>query len=130
MNIEYISKKVVDNLAGDDFYKEPIKTFEYYSSMDSLKDMLVPDFIKRYEKTNREPNAWQEVQELYDVIGLYICDWLNALLKEQGDEIEEYNNLDDEKKKEVLFGAHNIMLEIIKLQLIREYENWARTVDI
>ena len=92
MNIEYVSKKVVDYLAGDEFYKEPIKTLEDYLCMDGFEEMLVPDFINRYEKTNSDPNAWQEVNELYDVIKLYICEWLITLLQEQGNEIEEYNN--------------------------------------
>ena len=84
--------------------------------------MLVPDFINRYEKTNSDPNAWQEVNELYDVIKLYICEWLITLLQEQGNEIEEYNNLDDEDKKEVIYSACDIMLEATKSQLIKEYE--------
>ena len=122
MNIEYVSKKVVDYLAGDKFYKEPIKTLEDCLCMDGFEEMLVPDFINRYEKTNSDPNAWQEVNELYDVIKLYICEWLITLLQEQGNEIEEYNNLDDEDKKEVIYSACNIMLEATKSQLIKEYE--------
>ena len=122
MNIEYVSKKVVDYLAGDKFYKEPIKTLEDCLCMDCFEEMLVPDFIKRYEKTNSDPNAWQEVNELYDVIKLYICEWLITLLQEQGNEIEKYNNLDDEDKKEVIYSACNIMLEATKSQLIKEYE--------
>ena len=119
---ENVSQKIVNYFAGDNFYKRPIETFEYYSSRDDFKSVLIPDFINRYEKTNSDPNAWQEVEELYDVIGLYIFDWLNALLREQGDEIEKYTYLDDEEKKEVLHGACDIMLEVIKSQLIREYE--------
>lgn len=122
MNIKHISKKIVDYLAGDEFYKEPIKTFEYYSNMDGFEDMLIPDFINRYERTNSDPNAWQEVYELYDAIGMYIYDWLHELFQEQSNEIEEYNNLDDEEKKEVLYSASDIMLEIMKTQLIREYK--------
>ena len=122
MNIEYVSKKVVDYLAGDEFYKEPIKTLEDCLCMDGFEEMLVPDFINCYEKTNSDPNAWQEVNELYDVIKLYICEWLITLLQEQGNEIEEYNNLDDEDKKEVIYSACDIMLEATKSQLIKEYE--------
>ena len=119
---ENVSQKIVNYFAGDNFYKRPIETFEYYSSRNDFKSVLIPDFINRYEKTNSDPNAWQEVYELYDAIGMYIYDWLHELFQEQSNEIEEYNNLDDEEKKEVLYSASDIMLEIMKTQLIREYK--------